>query len=118
MTETFTVSTIKEKISDCFTFLKENEEKFRIFTPFFFNDGDGLFIVLKKQNEEWILSDEGSTFMKLSFYTDNIDYSSFEQLHKRFNTKDISGEIVLKVNQNNIGKQIFNFIQVILHISS
>ena len=41
--------------------------RFLVFTPFTFDDGDHLAIVLKRYDKHWFLSDEGHTYMHLSY---------------------------------------------------
>ena len=48
-------------------------DRFRVLTPFRFDDGDHLSIVLKKQGARWVLSDEAHTFMHLNHDIDEKD---------------------------------------------
>ena len=41
-------------------------------TPFRFDDGDHFGIVLKKEGQGWILSDEANTLMHLSYQLDDM----------------------------------------------
>ena len=44
------------------------ETVFCVFTPFRFDDGDHITIVLKKKEQAgWVLSDEGHTYMHLTY---------------------------------------------------
>jgi len=52
---------------------QEGENRFRVFTPFMFEDGDHLAIVLKREQEHWMLSDEGHTYMHLTYDLDEKD---------------------------------------------
>ena len=51
----------------------EGVERFRVFTPFMFEDGDHLSVILKRDNGRWILSDEGHTYMHLTYDIDEKD---------------------------------------------
>ena len=62
-------SEFREKIGEGFQVMQEGLHRFRIFTPVQFNDGDHLSIVMKKLDGEWILSDEGHTYLHLSYRT-------------------------------------------------
>ena len=48
----------------------DGKDRFLVSTPFHFNDGDQLAIVLKKMGDRWVLSDEAHTYMHLSYYMD------------------------------------------------
>ena len=49
----------------------EGEGRFLVSTPFSFDDGDHFTIVLRREGEGWILSDEASTLMHLSYWLDD-----------------------------------------------
>ena len=63
----------KKKVCEQIRLESEGINRFRVFTPFLFDDGDHLSIVLKKDQHEWILTDEGHTFMHLSYDIDSKD---------------------------------------------
>ena len=66
----------KEKVCKEIRLMQEGIERYRIFTPFQFDDGDSFAIVLKRAGKNWILSDEGHTFMHLSY---EIDIDSLDK---------------------------------------
>lgn len=45
----------------------EGVDRYRVFTPFLFEDGDHLSIVLKREGAQWVLSDEAHTYMHLTY---------------------------------------------------
>ena len=51
----------------------EGPYRFRVFTPFVFDDGDHLAVVLRKEGAGWVLSDEGNTYMHLAEDGDEPD---------------------------------------------
>jgi hypothetical protein len=61
----------KEKVCDKLT--SEGVNRYRVFTPFIFEDGDHLSIILKRENGKWMLSDEGHTYMHLTYDIDERD---------------------------------------------
>ena len=62
-----------EKVSGKIRLYREGTERYRVFTPFLFEDGDHLAVVLKKNNKKWVLSDEAHTFMHLTYDIDEKD---------------------------------------------
>ena len=54
------------KVSQKIRLSGEGIDRFRVFTPFLFDDGDHLAIVLKKDGPRWVLSDEAHTYMHLT----------------------------------------------------
>ena len=63
----------QEKVSAKVWLAAEGMERFRVFTPFLFDDGDHLAIVLKKEGARWVLSDEAHTYMHLTYDIDEKD---------------------------------------------
>jgi len=53
----------KRAVCESVRLVPEGLDRFRVFTPFMFDDGDHLAIVLKRQRDGWALTDEGHTFM-------------------------------------------------------
>ncbi|MFC1857738.1 DUF1828 domain-containing protein [Thermodesulfobacteriota bacterium] len=112
-----------EKVSEKLKITTEGVGRFRIFSPFMFNDGDHLSIVLKSENGRWILSDEGNTFMHLTYDLDEKD------LHRGtrqkiignalsiFSVQDREGELVIPIQDNRYGDALYNFIQALLRIT-
>ena len=61
------------KVSKRISLLKEGIVRYRVFTPFRFDDGDNISILLKKENGKWALTDEGHTIMHLTYNMDESD---------------------------------------------
>ena len=61
------------KVSQKIRLSGEGIGRFRVFTPFLFDDGDHLAIVLKKEGTRWVLSDEAHTYMHLTYDIEEKD---------------------------------------------
>ena len=92
----------REKICAEVNLFEEGVERYQVFTPFQFDDGDHLSIVLKRdiRRPQWILSDEGNTIMRLTY---DIDEAALSRGTRRqvisdalsmFGAEEHSGEIV------------------------
>jgi len=113
----------KEKVCKEIRLMQEGIDRFRIFTPFQFDDGDSFAIVLKKVGKNWILSDEGHTFMHLSY---DIDIDSLDKgsrakiISTTLNTFGISekeGVLFVPVNHENMGNVFYNYVQALIKIT-
>ena len=113
----------KEKVCKEVTLLEEGIDRFKIFTPFQFDDGDHFSIVLKKFNDNWLLSDEGHTYMHLSY---DMDIDSIEKGTRakiisntlyNFGISEKDGVLFTKLNGGNYGNIFYNFIQGLIKIS-
>lgn len=112
-----------KKVSARVRLTEDGENRFRVFTPFQFNDGDHLTIVLKRIGERWLLSDEAHTYMRLSY---EIDTKSLKKGERKkvvdralsmFQVKDHDGELVLNIESERYGEALFSFVQALLKIN-
>ena len=101
----------------------EGMERYRVFTPFRFGDGDHLAIALKREEGRWILSDEGHTYMQLTYGLDekSLHRGTRQQIITNalsaFMVEDREGELVLTVRDERYGDTLFDFIQALLKIT-
>lgn len=113
----------REKVCDKLRLASEGLDRYRVFTPFQFEDGDHLAIVFKREGSAWVLSDEGHTYMHLTYELDERD------LHKGtrdkiitnalsvFAVEDRDGELVLTIPDQRYGDALYNFVQALLKIT-
>ncbi|HAM54927.1 MAG TPA: hypothetical protein DCQ64_05800 [Candidatus Rokubacteria bacterium] len=113
----------REKVCDQLRLASEGLDRYRVFTPFQFEDGDHLAIVFKREGSSWVLSDEGHTYMHLTYELDERD------LHKGtrekiitnalsvFAVEDREGELVLRIEDERYGDALYNFVQALLKIT-
>ena len=66
-----------EKVSEKIRVIPDGRDRYRVFTPFRFDDGDHIAIVLKKEQDRWLLSDGGHTYMHLTYDIDERKLFSF-----------------------------------------
>lgn len=101
----------------------EGANRFRVFTPFMFNDGDHLAIVLKKNKDRWFLSDEGHTLMHLTYELDDKDLRGggrqkiISNTISAFSVEEDDGELFIGIENERYGDALFSIIQAILRIS-
>ena len=101
----------------------EGINRYRVFTPFRFDDGDHLAIVLKGETGRWILSDEGHTYMHLTYDLDekSLHRGTRQQIIANalsaFAVEDREGELMLTVWDGRYGDTLFDFVQALLKIT-
>jgi len=123
----------REKVCEKLRISTEGVERFRVFTPFMFEDGDHLSIVLKKdpsasdaqaENGTWILSDEGHTYMHLTYDLDEKDLQRgtrqkiISNALSVFNVQEREGELILPIEDDSYGDAFFRFVQALLKIGN
>ena len=101
----------------------EGMDRFRVFTPFLFDDGDHLSIVLKKEDSRWVLSDEAHTYMRFTYDVEEFDLHQgtrqkiISSILSTFRVEDRNGELVLAVPDGRYGDALYSFVQALLKIA-
>jgi len=113
----------KKKVCEQISVVAEGIDRYRIFSPFKFEDGDHLAIVLKREHGSWILSDEGHTYMHLTYDLEEKDLQRGNRQKiitnalSAFSVEDRAGELLIRVPDNRFGDALYNFIQALLKIT-
>jgi len=113
----------QQKVCDQVRVEAEGVDRYRVFTPFLFEDGDHLVVVLKREDERWVLSDEGHTFMHLTYDLDEKDLRSggrqkiISNALAVFSVVDRNGELILSINNDQYGDALYSYVQALLKIS-
>ena len=116
-------SDFRNKVCSEIYLVSEGLQRYRVVNPFLFEDGDQLVILLKQQNGAWILSDEGHTFMHLTYFLDDKDLQRgtrqkiIENTISSFRVQERNGELILFVENNLFGDSLFSFVQALLKIA-
>ena len=111
-----------EKVSEMVRVIPDGEDRFRVFTPFRFDDGDHISIVLKKEQGGWVLSDEGHTYMHLTY--DISEKTLFSGTRNQiisnalsaFKVEDRFGELIFKVQEARFGDALYSFAQALVRM--
>ena len=111
------------KVSKKIRLVSEGTERYRVLTPFQFDDGDHLVVALKKNQNGWFLSDEAHTFMRLTYDIAEKDLQKgtrqkiISDVLTSFNVEDCNGELILKIPEKRYGDALFTFVQALIRIS-
>ena len=112
----------KQKVFEKINIKSEGINRYRVFAPFVFNDGDNLSIIIKKEYGKWILSDEGHTYMHLTYDLDEKDLQRGTRQNiitnalSVFSVQDREGELIVPIENESYGDAFFRFVQAILRI--
>ncbi len=113
----------RRKVGERVQLASEGINRYRVFTPFLFEDGDHLAIVLKREDGRWFLSDEAHTYMHLTYDLDEKDLQRgnrqkiIDNALSVFSVEDRAGELRLPIPEEQFGDGLFSFIQALLKIS-
>jgi hypothetical protein len=98
-------------------------DRYQVHTPFVFDDGDELGIVLRRDNDHWALSDEGSTFWHLTYALDERDLQQgtrakiIDSVLAAFSLENADGELLLPIPDGRYGDALFSFVQALIKIT-
>ena len=113
----------KTKVSEQIDLLPEGIGRFRVLTPFRFDDGDHLAITLKENGSGWYLSDEGNTYVHLSYdlAEREIQRGTRQQIiisaPAVFSIEDRDGELVMRIADQRFGDSLYSYVQGLLRIT-
>ncbi len=113
----------RTKVSEKIRLAGEGVDRYRVFTPFVFEDGDHLAIVLRREHSSWALSDEGHTYMHLTYDLDEKDLQRgtrqkvITNTLSMFSVEDRDGELLLRVPDDRFGDALYSFIQALMKVT-
>jgi hypothetical protein len=113
----------KKKVCEKIRIASEGIDRYRVFTPFLFEDGDHLAIVLKREKSVWSLTDEGHTYMHLTYDLEEkyLQRGTRQKIITNtlsaFRVEDREGELFLRVTHNQFGDALYSFIQALMKIT-
>ena len=105
--------------------LAEGEGRYQVFTPFGFGDGDHFVIILKsKENGEMFLTDEGHTYMHLSYREPmspiwpEVRDKAIEDALKEYGVQEREGELTIAIDKiDEASDALHNFVQCLIQIA-
>lgn len=115
----------KSTVAESVRLLPEGVNRYQILTPFHFDDGDHFVIVLQKgDGENWTITDEGHTYMHLSYHMDLSSLAQgsrnaiIEGALEKYGVEEKEGQILTRIDDlANVGNIFYNFIQCLISIT-
>ena len=114
----------QESVFDGVRIVADGADRFHVLTPFQFDDGDHFVIVLKKDGDGWVLSDQAHTFMHLAPDGDEPDLHEgacapiVSGILSRFGVEDRGGELVAALPDDGGGDAFYAFVQALIEIQA
>lgn len=117
--------TVQQTVGQQIEVIQEGVNRYPVFTPFVMEDGDHFNIILKGQEgtQNWVLTDEGSTLMHLSYW---MDYASLkrgvrqeviDRVLRQFGVDNRDGELSLQFEFSNLATSLFTYLQALTRIT-
>lgn len=111
----------KSKVCDEINLLQEGPNRFIVFNPFMFDDGDHLVVLLKGTDGKWLFTDEGHTFMHVSYDDIDIDKGTrrkiIDGVLAGYGIENQEGELITKITENQFGDALFSYLQGLIKIT-
>lgn len=114
---------LQERLKTDVAIEPRGKEDFRIITPFHFDDGDILKIILKRRgDDEWELTDEGHTLMYISYYDINMNTETRANILQKIVSSHFMNEengrlFIRAQGKDDLAGSLFSFIQGIVKVS-
>jgi hypothetical protein len=113
----------RAKVSSEIHLVPEGVDRYRVVTPFLFEDGDHLVIVMRREAGNWVLTDEGHTLMHLTYDIDEKDLlrgtrqKIIANALEAFGVEDRDGELRAVIHDHDFGDGLFSYVQGLLKIA-
>ena len=111
----------KKKVCDEITLSQEGLNRFIVFNHFMFDDGDHLAVLLKGVEGKWRFTDEGHTFMHVSYDDIDIDKGTRKKIIDNvllgYGIKNQEGELIAEIPDNHFGDALYSYLQGLIKIT-
>jgi hypothetical protein len=97
-------------------------DRYVIYTPFMFDDGDHFVTILRKDSSGWFLTDEGHTLSHLSYghtdVTGGTRGAMLDEALAAHRVENRDGELRLSVPREEFGDALYSFLQAASRIAT
>jgi hypothetical protein len=113
----------EKKVHAAVEVLPEGLNRFRVQAPFYFDDGDGYVIVLRREGENWVVGDEGHTYMRLTYDLNASDLTRGTRAEiitnalSMYGVQEHDGELRVVVSPDQLADAFFSFVQCIARVT-
>ena len=111
----------KQSVCDEIELIQNGISRYIVHTPFTFEDGDHYVVLLKETPSGTVLTDEGHTFMHISYDIPHFDRGNrraiIDRVLSSYHIEDTGGELLLQIPEEQYGDALFSFIQAITRLT-
>ena len=114
-------SAFRKSVGAQIELVAQGVDRYLVHTPFLFDDGDHYVVLLKLMPTGFVLSDEGHTFMHVSYDVPQFDQgtrgSIIDRVLTSYRIENDQGELLLTINDDRYGDALFSYVQAITRIT-
>ncbi len=122
MNSTDMVDSFRSKVCREIDVEPEGIDRYVIYTPFMFDDGDHFVVVLRKEGEAWFLTDEGHTLMHLTYSGLNVFNRTrariVEESLVAHGAENKDGVLRMPVLNGGYGDALYSFLQALSRVAT
>ena len=122
MTTADIIESFRRKVSREIDLEAEGVDRYIVYTPFMFDDGDHYVVVLRRERDRWVLTDEAHTFLHLSYADVDLTQGTrariIDQALTSYRVENDGGELRLAVPDEAFGDALFTMVQAIGRITA
>lgn len=115
------VDDFRKKVCEGIRLESEGIDRYIVFAPFMFDDGDHFPILLKRKGDHWYLTDEGHTFMHVSYDEIDIERGTrskiIDTVLSSYNIQNDNGELKAIIKGDGYGDTLYSFVQGLIKIT-
>jgi hypothetical protein len=117
------IHAFKESVCGEIELTSSGLDRYIVHVPFSFTDGDHYVVILKQEGQKWVLSDDGHTFMHLSYELRDMEFEEgtrrrrIDEVLSSYQVENKDGELVLTIPPDRYGDALFTFVQAITRIT-
>ncbi|MFA5160645.1 MAG: DUF1828 domain-containing protein [Elusimicrobiales bacterium] len=114
---------LRDKAGASVRLMQEGLNRYHVVTPFQFDDGDHLRVILSQKGNKWRFSDEGDTYLHLSYDISHQELGKgtrakvIANVVATYGMQDNESELILETTEENIGDALFSFLQGLTRIT-
>lgn len=116
------ITDIRRKLCAEIEIEPEGVDRFVVYVPFSFDDGDHFVVLLKRESGRWWLTDEGHTLMHMEYF--GVDFRTpsrwkvVENALANHGIQHVAGELRMPMDEPFSGDRVYSFIQGLARVSN
>lgn len=113
----------RDSLQSHFRLVPAGTDRYYVSNPFIQDDGDHLAIQLERLNSRWVFTDDGSTYMRLSYrmdldslFTPGNRNTVVQSVLRLYGVQDDRGVLIKDITHDDYGRALFELAQAMMRI--